>query len=76
LELDLGDIETANISLISPDTSVELSEISVDFSERNASVAKTRNFELLCMGNRAISLFFSCDRIINLIALLFSNFVF
>jgi hypothetical protein len=34
--------------LTSPETSVELSEVSVDFSDRNASVAKTRNFELLC----------------------------
>jgi hypothetical protein len=33
--------------LISPETLVELSKVSVDFSERNASVAKTRNFELL-----------------------------
>jgi hypothetical protein len=35
--------------LISPETSVESSDGSVDFSERNASVAKTRNFELLCI---------------------------
>jgi hypothetical protein len=34
----------SNVSLISP----ESSDVSVDFSERNASVAKTRNFELLC----------------------------
>jgi hypothetical protein len=27
-------------------------EVSVDFSERNASVAKTRNFELLCSFGR------------------------
>jgi hypothetical protein len=32
--------------MISPETSVELSEFSVDFSERNTSVVKTRNFEL------------------------------
>jgi hypothetical protein len=38
----------SNFSLISPGTLVELSEVSVDFSERNASVAKTRIFELLC----------------------------
>jgi hypothetical protein len=43
---NFGDIETdSNISLISPKTSVELSVVLVDFSERNASVAKTRNFE-------------------------------
>jgi hypothetical protein len=46
---NFGGIKTdSNVSLISPETSVELSEVSVDFSERNASVAKTRNFELLC----------------------------
>jgi hypothetical protein len=45
-----GDIETdSNVSLFSPETSVELSVVSVDFSERKASVAKTRNFELLCI---------------------------
>jgi hypothetical protein len=33
--------------LISPETSVELSEVSADFLERNASVAKPQNFELL-----------------------------
>jgi hypothetical protein len=44
---NFGDIWTdSNVSLISPKTSVELSEVSVDFSERNASVAKTLNFEL------------------------------
>jgi hypothetical protein len=43
-------IETdSNVSFFSPETSVELLEVSVDFSERNASVSKTRNFELLCM---------------------------
>jgi hypothetical protein len=46
---NFGDIETdSNVSLISPETFVELSVVSVDFSDRNASVAKTRNFELLC----------------------------
>jgi hypothetical protein len=39
----------SNVSLISPETSVELSEVSVDSSKRNASVAKTRKFELLCV---------------------------
>jgi hypothetical protein len=41
-------VTDSNVSLMSPKISVELSEVSVDFSERNASVAKTRNFELLC----------------------------
>jgi hypothetical protein len=46
---NFGDIKTdSNVSWISPKTSVELSEVSVDFSERNVSVAKTRNFKLLC----------------------------
>jgi hypothetical protein len=46
---NFGGIEIdSNVSLISPETSVELLEVSVDFSERNASVAKTRSFELLC----------------------------
>jgi hypothetical protein len=31
---------------------VESSKVSVDFSERNASVAKIRNFELLCSLGR------------------------
>jgi hypothetical protein len=36
---DIGKTDS-NVSLISPETSIELSEV----SERNASVAKTRNF--------------------------------
>jgi hypothetical protein len=36
-----------NVSLVSPETLVEKSEVSVEFSERNASVVKTQNFELL-----------------------------
>jgi hypothetical protein len=47
---NFGDIETdSNVSLISPETSVELSEVSVYFPKQNASVAKIRNFELLFM---------------------------
>jgi hypothetical protein len=47
---NFGVVETdSNVSLVSLETSIEKSEVSVEFSERNASVAKTRNFELLCM---------------------------
>jgi hypothetical protein len=46
---NFGYTETAsNVSLISLKNSVELSEVSEDFSEWNASVGKSQNFELLC----------------------------
>jgi hypothetical protein len=38
----------SNVSWVSAETSVEWLKVSVDFSERNASVAKTRTFSLLC----------------------------
>jgi hypothetical protein len=42
---NFGEVETdSNVSLVSPKTSVQKLEVSVKFSERNASVAKTRNF--------------------------------
>jgi hypothetical protein len=41
--------ETLRLTRMFSETSVDLSVVSVDFSERNASVAKTRNFELLAV---------------------------
>jgi hypothetical protein len=50
---NFGVVETDSIvSLVSPETSVEKSEVSVEFSERNASVAKTRNYVLLCIFSK------------------------
>jgi hypothetical protein len=75
---EISEISRLTRMLISTETSVELSELSVDFSERNASVAKPRNLELLCVESRVKSLFYSVlfnkfHRKSNLIALLYSK---